>query len=59
MTPFQEFLNTQPTIRVLEGFDKRAAIAAGVIPNLASKWEAIHKVYCLEDRNGSGVVSLW
>ena len=35
MTPFQEFLNTQPTIRVLEGFDKRAAIAAGVIPNLA------------------------
>ncbi|WP_286204430.1 HNH endonuclease signature motif containing protein [Corynebacterium afermentans] len=45
MTPFQEFLDTQPTIRVLEGFDKRAAIAAGVIPNLASKWEAIHKVY--------------
>ena len=45
MTPFQEFLNTQPTIRVLEGFDKRAAIAAGVIPNLASKWEAIYTVY--------------
>ena len=45
MTPFQEFLNTQPTIRVLEGFDKRAAIAAGVIPNLASKWEAIHTIY--------------
>lgn len=45
MTPFQEFLDTQPTIRVLDGFDKRAAIAAGVMPNLASKWAAVHAVY--------------
>ena len=45
MTPFQEFLDTQPSIGVLVGFDKRAAIVAGVIPNVATKWAALHAVY--------------
>ncbi|AIL96680.1 HNH endonuclease signature motif containing protein [Corynebacterium ureicelerivorans] len=45
MTPFQKFLDTQPSIGVLVGFDKRAAIAAGVIPNVATKWAALHAVY--------------
>ena len=45
MTPFQEFLASQPTVDALVGFDKRAAVAAGVIPNLAAKWEKVHDVY--------------
>lgn len=45
MTPFQEFLASQPTVDTLVGFNKRAAVAAGVIPNLAAKWEKVHDVY--------------
>lgn len=45
MTPFQQFLDTQPSVDVLVGFDKRSAVAAGIMPNLASKWAAVHEVY--------------
>lgn len=45
MTPFQTFLAAQPTVDSLVGFDKRAAVAAGVIPNLAAKWAKVHDVY--------------
>ncbi|MEH0147997.1 HNH endonuclease signature motif containing protein [Corynebacterium sp. Q4381] len=45
MTPFEEFLSTQPSIASLIGFDKRAAVAAGVMPSLANKWAKIHSVY--------------
>lgn len=45
MTPFEEFLSTQPSIGSLVGFDKRAAVAAGVMPSLAGKWAKIHAVY--------------
>lgn len=45
MTPFQQFLDTQPSVDVLVGFDKRSAVAAGIMPNLAGKWAAVHEVY--------------
>lgn len=45
MTPFEQFLDTQPSISVLVGFDRRAAVAAGVMPSVATKWATLHAVY--------------
>lgn len=45
MTPFEAFLGALPSIDVLVGFDKRAAVAAGVSPSQASSWAGLHEVY--------------
>ncbi len=45
MTPFQTFLSSQPTVEQLVGFDQRAAVDAGIMPNHARKWGALHDTY--------------
>lgn len=45
MNPFETFLASQPTVDTLIGFNRRAAIAAGVMPDLARKWSVVHDTY--------------
>lgn len=45
MTPFEHFLASQPTIASLRGFDRQAAVAAGIRPTVASDWELLHGVF--------------
>lgn len=45
MTPFDTFLASQPTVEQLVGFDQRAAVAAGIMPDHARKWRGLHDTY--------------
>ena len=47
MTAFQNLIKTMTAsaMEVLEGFDKQAALDAGLDPNRANAWDKLHATY--------------
>ncbi len=45
MTPFEQHLAALPTVATLVGFDKQAAVAAGIMESHARKWKHVHDTY--------------